>query len=393
MILTTTTTGLLIGMMLAVSASAADSSATTRPGRGGPGLTVFIGTYTGPKSKGIYRMQFRPDTGELSPPELAAELPSPSFLAVHPSGKFLYAVNEGGLVNGKKTGAVSALSIGAADGKLALLNQETSGGAGPCFVAVDHAGKNVLVANYGSGSVEVLPIGDDGRLKAPSAFEQHAGKGPNPQRQEGPHAHSINVDPADRFALAADLGLDKIFVYHLDPAAGTLAANDPPAADLAPGAGPRHLAFHPDGKFVYVINELANTVTVFSYDGDRGRLTELQTIAALPADFKGQSTTAEVVVHPLGKFLYGSNRGHDSIVAYSIDAQTGKLSLVGHTASGGKNPRNFVIDPTGGYLLAANQNSDNIVVFRIDPATGQLTATGVLAQVPSPVCVRFVPPG
>ena len=356
-------------------------------------LRVYVGTYTGPKSKGIYLLRMDLATGALTPPEAVAEAVNPTFLAVHPSRRFLYAVGEVGNFGGRKSGAVSALAIAADSGKLTLLNQQPSGGTGPCYLTVDNGGKNVLVANYGSGSVCVLPVGDDGRLAEPSQVIQHTGSGPNLKRQAGPHAHSINLDPAGRFAFAADLGLDKILVYGFDAAKGKLAPNDPPAASVAAGAGPRHFAFHPTGRFAYVINEMASTVTAFSYGADRGILSEVQTVSTLPGGFSGSSTTAEVRVHPSGKFLYGSNRGHDSIAIFAIEAETGKLTPAGHQPTQGRTPRNFAIDPGGMYLVAANQGSDSLVVFRIDPKTGGLAPTGVTAEVPSPVCVKFVPAG
>ncbi len=354
-------------------------------------LRVYVGTYTGSKSKGIYTLRMNLGTGALTAPELAAEATNPTFLALHPSRRFLYAVGEIGNFAGKRSGAVSAFAIDPESGKLTPLTQQPSGGAGPCHVSVDKAGKNLLVANYSGGSVAVLPLGEDGRLAEPSEFIQHKGTGPNPRRQEGPHAHSINLDPAGRFAFACDLGLDKVLVYRFDPAQGKLAPNDPPAASVAPGAGPRHLAFHPNGRFAYVINEMASTVTAFAYDAARGILTEIQSLSALPAGFTGENTTAEVQVHPSGRFLYGSNRGHDSIAIFAIDAETGKLTAAGHQSTRGRNPRHFGIDPAGAYLVAANQDSASLVVFRIDPKTGGLDPTGITAEVPNPVCVKFLP--
>ena len=358
-------------------------------------LWVYIGTYTGPKSasKGVYVSKLDLATGALSPPELAAETTSPSFLALHPNRQFLYAVGEVGEFAGKKTGSVSAFAIDADTGKLKPLNSQSSGGTGPCHLTVDETGKAVVVANYGGGSVAALPVGEDGTLKEPTAVIQHQGSSVNPKRQEGPHAHCIKPDPGNRFVLATDLGLDKVLVYRFDPAKGTLTPHDPPAATLAPGAGPRHFAFHPNGQYVYVINELASTVTAFAYDADRGALSELQTVSTLPEGFKGNTSTAEVQVHPSGKFLYGSNRGHDSIASFRIDEQTGKLTPIGHTPTGGKTPRNFGIDPTGAYLIAANQNTGNLVVFRIDPQGGELKPTGAAIEVGSPVCVKFLPAG
>lgn len=352
-------------------------------------MRVYVGTYTGKQSKGIYLLELDLATGALASKGLAGEAVNPSFLAIHPSQRFLYAVGEVSNFDGTKGGGVSAFALDPKDGKLALLNQQSARGAGPCHIVVDREGKNVLVANYGGGSVAALPIGADGKLAPATGFVQHKGSSVNPKRQEAPHAHSINLDAAGRFAFAADLGLDKVLVYRFDPAKGTLAESG--SASVAPGAGPRHFAFHPSGKYAYVINEIANTVTGFAYNAEGGALKEVQTITTLPADFKGTSHTAEVVAHPSGKFLYGSNRGHDSIAIFAVDPATGKLTAVGHEPTGGKTPRNFNIDPTGTYLLAANQNSGTIVVFRIDPQTGRLKDTGHKAEVPAPVCVKFVP--
>ena len=366
----------------AMSAKAASNNSPMR---------VYIGTYTGAKSQGIYVSQFDPATGNLSRPELAAKTASPSFLAVHPTRRYLYAVGETSSLGGKRMGAVNAFRIDEQTGQLTLLNQQSSGGGGPCHLAVDKTGKCVLVANYGSGSIAALPIQADGRLAEPSTTIQHQGSSVNPQRQAGPHAHFITADPANRFALACDLGLDKVLVYRLDPAKGALVPNDPSFALIKPGSGPRHLAFHPDGRFVYVINEIGTTLTAFAYDAKRGSLTELQTVPTLPQEFTGDKSCAEVEVHPSGKFVYGSNRGHDSIAVFAIDPGSGKLSWVEYQSSQGKAPRHFGIDPTGQWLLAENQGSDNIVVFRIDSKTGRLSPTGQVVQVGSPVCAVFVP--
>lgn len=356
-------------------------------------IRVYVGTYTGGESRGIYVMELDPGTGKLSAPRLAAESVSPSFLAIHPDRKHVYAVSEIADFEGKKTGAVRAFEIESESGLLTPLNQQPSRGGGPCHLVVDHGGKNVLVANYGGGSVAVVPIGPDGKLGEPSSSIQHEGKGANPKRQEGPHAHSINLDAAGRFAVAADLGLDKLLVYRFDASKGTLTPNDPPSTSLDPGAGPRHFAFHPDGKHAYVINEMLLTVTALDYDADRGALTPTQTITTVPEGVTGDHlSTAEVQVHPSGKFLYGSNRGHHSIAAFSIDPKSGRLTSIGHQSTGGKTPRNFGIDPSGRYLLAANQDSGTVVVFAIDPKTGQLEPTGHSAEVPKPVCVKFLAP-
>ncbi len=354
----------------------------------------FIGTYTGAKSKGIYA--FRLDaSGAMTRPTLVAETANPTFLAVHPNQRFLYAANETGNFAGKKSGAVSAFSVDSKTGGLTLLNQQPSGGDGPCHLIVDPTGKNVLVANYGGGSVEVLPLQEDGRLGEPSTFIQHQGTSINPQRQGGPHAHFITTDAANRFALTCDLGLDKVLVYRFDAAKGGLTPNEPPSAPILAGSGPRHLAFHPNGRFAYVINEMACTMTALSYDPPRGELREIQTISTLPngEERKPNFSTAEVEVHSSGKFLYGSNRGHDTIVVFAIDEQTGKLTHVENQSTGGRTPRNFAIDPSAHYLLAENQDSDTIVSFRIDSKTGRLTRTGqVIEGVGAPVCIKFVSP-
>lgn len=354
-------------------------------------LWVFVGTYTRRGSKGIYAFQLDLASGIPSPIFLAAETVNPSFLALHPTHRFLYAVGEVSETGGARTGAVHAFALDPATGKLSFLNSQPSKGAGPCHLVVDGEGRHVLVANYSGGSVAVLPILSDGRLGEATAFIQHQGRSVHPQRQTAPHAHSINVDPANRFAFVADLGLDQVLIYRFDPHRGTLAPNDPPFAATAPGAGPRHFAFHPNGRFAYVINELNSTITAFRYDASRGSLSEIQTLSTLPEGFSGENTTAEVQVHPSGRFLYGSNRGHDSIVLFAVDPETGLLQLVGHRSTQGRTPRHFGIDPTGTYLLAANQDSDTIVFFRIDPGTGQLQPTGQVVEVSMPVCVKMIP--
>jgi 6-phosphogluconolactonase len=352
---------------------------------------VYLGTYTGGKSKGIYRCELDLATGKLSEPALAAETANPSFLAVHPNNRFLYAVGEIGDFAGKKSGAVSAFALDPKSGELKALNQKPSSGTGPCHLVVDRQGKNVLVANYGGGSASVLHIEDDGRLGERTAFSQHTGKGDDPARQEGPHAHSINLDAANRFACVADLGLDQVFVYRFDADKGSLAKNEPSSVSLPPRSGPRHFAFHPDGRHAYVINEMANTVTAMKYDAEKGVLTSIQTVSTLPEGYKKPTWTAEVQVHPSGKFLYGSNRGQDSIAIFLIDEKTGELRPAGRQGSGIKTPRNFGIDPTGKFLLVANQDSDSVLVFRIDAKTGALEATGEKVEVGKPVCVKFVP--
>ncbi len=354
-------------------------------------MLVYFGTYTRGRSQGIYVASMDTATGRLEEPRLAAPAQNPSFLTIHHDGRRLYAVSEMSGGQGQPAGSVSAFSIDAATGKLTALNQQPSGGAGPCYVSIDRSGRNLLVANYGSGSVAAFPLEPGGRLGAASAFIQHSGSGADPKRQAGPHAHSINPDPSNRFVLATDLGLDKVLVYRLDAARGTLAPHEPPAASLRRGAGPRHLAFHPRGRFVYTINEMHCTVTAFAYDARRGVLREIQTITTLPGPVRQGYSTAEVQVHPSGRFLYGSNRGHDSIAVFRIDASRGTLTPVEHEPTQGRTPRNFGIAPGGDWLLAANQNSDSVVVFRIDRRTGALEPTGQKLEVPAPVCVKFLP--
>jgi 6-phosphogluconolactonase len=372
----------------------ARAQAPTEGGAVAEAYWVYVGTYTGggskTPSKGIYLLELDARTGMLGTPRLVAASSDPSFLAIHPSRQYLYAVNEGG-VRGQRGGGVSAFAIDAGQGTLSPLNQQSSAGEGPCHLVVDRQGKNVLVANYGSGSVACLPIEQNGSLLPASSFIQHRGAVADLRRQGGPHGHSINLDAANRFAVAADLGLDKVFVYRFDPTHGMLTPNEPAFAKVAPRSGPRHFAFHPGGRFGYVINEISNTVTAFAYDADNGVLTEIQTISTLPAEFKGRSNTAEVQVHPSGKFLYGSNRGHDSIAIFAIEPTTGKLTTVGFEPTQGKNPRNFALDPTGTYLFAENQDSDSIVAFKIDPQTGALKPTGQTVTVGKPVCIRMIP--
>ncbi|MHB1037225.1 MAG: lactonase family protein [Pirellulales bacterium] len=378
----------LAGFLLACIAAAAPAAEPKQASAGK--MPVYVGTYTNSTSKGIYLYHLDLATGELAPGGLVAEMANPTFLAVHPSRPLLYAVNEIGNFKGKRAGGVAAMAIDPKTGKLTLLNQQSSVGDGPCHLAIDRSGKQVVVANYGGGSVAVLPIREDGRLGEATSFVQHAGSSVNPRRQEGPHAHCATFDAAGRFVFVPDLGLDKVMTYRLD-AAGKLTAGDPAFTAIAAGSGPRHVAFHPDGRHAYVINELNSTMTALSYDAQRGVLKPLQTLSTLPAGFTKTSTCAEVVVHPSGRFVYGSNRGHDSIVIYAVDLKTGLLSLVGHEPTQGKTPRNFALDPAGKFLLAANQDGNNIVVFRIDVATGKLRATGHAVSLGMPVCVVMIP--
>ncbi len=351
---------------------------------------LFVGTYTEKESKGIYSFRFDSASSELTPLGVAAETTNPSFLAVDPSRRFLYAVNEVQTYKGMSSGGVSAFAINQQTGKLSLLNEVASRGADPCYIAFDKTGKYALVANYTSGSVAVFPVRADGRIGEASAFVQHSGSSVNKERQEGPHAHWIETTPDNRFAVAVDLGLDELLVYRFDAKTGSLTPHDPRYAKLDPGAGPRHLAFHPSGKFSYVVNELQSTVTTFSYDADRGTFHKLGSVSTLPKNFSGTNDTAEIHVHPNGKFLFASNRGHDSIVVFAIDRKSGALALVDHFPTGGETPRNFEIDPTGKVLFVANQDTNSIVLFRIDPDTGRLSRTGQTLEVPSPVSLRFV---
>jgi 6-phosphogluconolactonase len=352
----------------------------------------YVGTYTenGSKSKGIYVYRYDAGTQEITSLGLAAETTNPSWVAIHPNGHFVYAVNEVQKYKGPNSGGVSAFSLDPATGKLTLLNEVSSRGADPCYITVDKTGKYVLVANYTGGSIAAFPISDDGKLSEASAFVQHTGHGANPKRQEAAHAHSIDLSPDNRFAFVDDLGLDELLVYKFDAGKGTLSPNDPAFASLDPGAGPRHFALHPSGRFAYVVSEMHSTVTAFSADLKTGAFHPLQTISTLPESFKGQNDDAEIEIHPSGKFLYASNRGHNSIAVFAIDASKGTLTRVEDTSTEGKTPRNFAIDPTGKLLFAENQESDNIVVFRIDEKTGKLSPTGKVLEVGHPVCIKFL---
>lgn len=353
---------------------------------------MYVGTYTQDKSssKGIYAYRYDAATQEITPLGLAAETTNPSWVAIHPNERFLYAVNEIQNYNGPNTGGVTAFSIDRSTGKLTFLNEVSSRGADPCYITVDPSGTYVLVANYTGGSIASFPISSDGKLGEASAFVQHTGHSINPKRQEAAHAHSIDLSPDERFAFVDDLGLDELLVYKFDKRRGSLKPNNPPFAKLDAGAGPRHFALAPSGEYAYVISELASTVTAFSFAAKAGTFNRLQTISALPDGFKGENDDAEIEVHPSGRFLYASNRGHDSITVFAIDPEKGRLSLVEHTSTQGKTPRNFAIDPTGTLLFAENQESNNIVVFGIDQKTGKLTRRGKTLEVGQPVCIKFL---
>ncbi|MEM6853384.1 MAG: lactonase family protein, partial [Planctomycetota bacterium] len=345
---------------------------------------VYFGTYSQDRDESIFHGQLNPVTGELTIVEGFGGVTNPSFLALHPNGAFLYAVAEAGRDDG-----ATAFAIDADTGGLTRLNTETTAGRGACHIGLDPAGNTAIVSYYGSGSIASFPIRDDGTFGPAVSNIQHEGSSVDPKRQQGPHAHSTNVTADGRFAVTADLGLDKLLVYRLDGDTGELTPNDPAAFDLHPGAGPRHFAFHPTLPTAYIINELDATMTAARFDAEAGRFEEFQTVSTLPADYPegDRKSTAEVVVHPLGKFLYGSNRGHDSLVIYAVDPTDGALSLVGFQPSGGREPRNFNIDPTGRWLLAANQNTDDVQVFAIDGETGRLSPVGEPVSVPRPVCV------
>jgi 6-phosphogluconolactonase len=354
---------------------------------------VYVGTYTDGTSKGIYVSRLDPDTGALTPPELATEAVNPSWLAVHPSGRFLYAANEIDDFEGAGAGAASAFAIDRGTGRLRLLNQSSTRGGGPCHASLDRSGRHLLVANYGGGSVAVLPVAEDGRLGTSSAFVQHEGSAADAKTKVKPHAHSADPAGDNRFVLVADLGLDRVFVYKFDANGGGLAAHT--VAPTKPGAGPRHLALRPDGRFAYLVNERHMTATAFRWDGERGALEELQTVSTLPEGtavapgFSG----AEVLVHPSGRFVYTSNRGHDTIAVFAVDGERGTLRPVEHVATGGRIPRGVGIDPSGRWLLVGNQKSDRVTIFRIDSATGRLTATGQALDLGAPVAFAFVPAG
>ncbi len=353
-------------------------------------MRVYFGTYTGPRSQGIYQSILNPETGVLSEPQLAVETKNPSFLAVHPNRKFLYSVGEMSDFEGKKTGAVSAFSIDPRSGSLRLLNQQPSGGPGPCHLSLDAKGDCLLVANYGGGSIQTVPVLATGALGQPGAFIQHAGSSVDPKRQAGPHAHQIVPDPENRFALVCDLGLDKVLVYRMNARRSLLEPNDPPGASVEPGAGPRHLVFHPARPVIYVINEMGSSISVFDWQAKTGTLSAKQRISTLPAGWAGNNTGSEIAVHPSGRFVYGSNRGHNSLAIFKVNPKTGALSPAGHQDTGGQDPRYFAIDPTGEWVVAQNQTSNNILVFKVNRKTGAMTSAGKPLNLAAPVCAVFV---
>lgn len=364
-------------------------------------ILVYVGTYTEPirfgtgkilqgKGEGIYVYRLDSSSGAMEWVSKTTGITNPSYLAFDSTQRFLYAVNELKTYEGRPSGTVSAFAVDPDNGSLRFLNRRLTHGTDPCHVLVDRKRKYVFVSNFMSGSVCVLPVLGDGSLGEACDFIQHQGSGIDPARQTGPHAHSVTLDQANRFAFVPDLGLDKLMVYRFDSKRGMLEPNQTPWIKVKPGAGPRHVAFHPGERFAYLINELDSTLTALSYNRSKGTFKALQTVPTLPEDFQGESTCADVQISPSGGFAYGSNRGHDSIVIYRIDPRTGRLRTIGHEPTRGKTPRSFGIDPTGRFLLAANQDSDTIVTFRIEQRTGRLLPTGHVTEVPTPVCVKFL---
>lgn len=374
-----------LGAAFTPRARAADTTARPRE------LLLYVGTYTVGKSEGIYLYRLNLDDGSLKPSLTTPGVTNPSYLALDRARRRLYAVEETEEFEGAKSGAVSAFEMSAADGSLRFINRQASMGGAPCYVTADAAGRFLLVANYTGGNVAVLPFTKGGGLAKAVDVRQDAGSGPNRERQEGPHAHCVILDPSNRHAYACDLGTDKVMVYDFDARRGRLSPNGKPSVGLRPGAGPRHITLGRAGRHAYVLNELNSTVTAFARERT-GALRELNTYSLLPSGFEGENTGADIHVTPDGRFLYCSNRGHDSIAAFRVDSRTGALTALGHTPTGGKTPRNFAVDPTGRFLLVANQRSDSVVTFRVDASTGALAPTGRAAEIPSPVCLKLTEP-
>jgi 6-phosphogluconolactonase len=351
--------------------------------------TLYVGTYTSGKSEGIYVYRLNTVTSELAYSKTVKDVVDPSYLTIDRKRRFLYAVNEVSQFNGKPSGALTSFAIDRTSGELSRINQKASEGGSPCYVTLDGNERFALVANYEAGNISVLPIKRDGSVDDTVSVMQHEGSSVNRDRQQGPHAHCVVVDKVNRYVFAVDLGIDKILGYKFNARTGKLTKHS--EISLKPGAGPRHFTFHRNNKQAYVINELDSTVTAFNYDASRGLLKDHQTISTLPGGFSGENSCADLHVSPNGKFLYGSNRGHDSIVVFAIDGRSGRLTYVENVSTGGKTPRNFTIDPTGRLLLAANQKSDSVVTFWIDARTGRVTPTGHIAEIPTPVCLKLVP--
>jgi 6-phosphogluconolactonase len=371
------TVGASLGVFL-LALSAIRSTAAS------PGWIVYVGTYTRQNSKGVYAYRFNSTDAKLTPLGLAIETTNPSFLAVHPNQRFLYAVNE------SNVGTVSSFAIDRDSGKLRLLNTVSSRGSGPCHLALDQTGKWIFVANYNNGSIAAIPVGADGILGESSVSIQHTGSSIDPQRESGPHVHSVNISPDNRFLAVTDLGLDEVLVYRFDAKAGSLAPHAPPSIKMTPGSGPRHFAFSPDGKSAWVLNEMSATVTSLSYDEALGRFRQGQTISVLPPDFTGRKSAAEILVHPNGKFLYTSNRGHDTIAVFKLAAGGALPKSATWVTTRGKTPRSFAIGPDGTTVVAANQDSNSLVVYRLDAKNGGLYPVGDLAEAPVPTSVVFV---
>jgi 6-phosphogluconolactonase len=344
---------------------------------------LYVGTYSVRGSEGIYALDFAAEAGSLALIGPVAALRNPTFLALSPRGPWLYSVCE------ERAGAVAAVALSPASGDSRAVNQQSTLGLGPCHLAVAPSGRWLVAANYHSGSVVVLPLLADGTVGPASDLVQHSGQGLRPDRQEGPHAHSVTFDPSGRFVIAADLGLDRLLVYALDDERGKLVPHDPGAVVVEPGSGPRHFTFHPSGQWAYLINELSNAVVAYGWDAAAGILTPLQTLSTLPADFTDTSYCADIHVHPGGRFLYGSNRGHDSLAIFALDPDTGHLEAIGHVSTGGRHPRNFTLTAAGNWLLVANMDTDSIVVFCVSEGGGRLEAVGKPFALPSPVCLLF----
>jgi 6-phosphogluconolactonase len=351
---------------------------------------VYVGTYTRGESKGIYSFILDTATGTLTPEGVAGETENPSFLAIHPSGDYLYSCGELDKFKGQESGSLTAFKIDAATGKLEKMNDVAAGGTSTCHVNVSRNGRYAVLANYGSGSCAAFAIGADGKLGERMAFHQHSGTSADPGRQRGPHAHSVNFDKQNKHVIVADLGLDQVKVYNFNAVSGAMTPNTPAFTQVKAGSGPRHFSFHPSGRYAYVINEMACSVTAFNWNAKKGTLTEIETVTTLPEPVKRGYSTAEVVAHPNGRFVYGSNRGHNTIAVFRVDASTGKLTTVEHKSTQGEVPRNFAIDPTGQFLIAANQNTHTIVLFRINPSSGALEQVGAPVKAPSPVCIRYL---
>jgi 6-phosphogluconolactonase len=351
---------------------------------------LYVGTYTSPTNKGIHAFRYDPAKLTLEPLGVVGEMQRPSFLTLSPNRRFLYAVSEVGY-GGKSEAYVYAFAIDPATGKLAFVNRQTSGGGGACHLVVDKTGKYLLVANYGSGSAASFSLKPDGSVGDQISKIQFEGSGPNSARQRGPHAHAVVLSPDNRFVFVPDLGSDRIQILRFDSSNGSLTPNSPSEVAVKPGAGPRHFTFLPDGRFAYVLCEMGSLVIVFRHDSSTGGLTEVQSLSTIPDGFSAENNSAEIEVDSSGRFLYASNRGHDSIAVFSIDHQNGQLKRIQIESTQGRTPRNFTMDPTNAQLLAADQDSNRIVVFRRDAKTGELTPTGKAVDVPSPVCLLFTP--